>query len=283
MNNSVAVLIPTKNRRNLLERALYSVHNQSVQPDEVIVINDGSTDDTGDFLHTYSKQYPYVKVITMKESGGVNAARNKGIQSLMSQWVVFLDDDDELLSDAVALVKEKISTIDEGYSIIFFNTRIRNEQGEYVGGFQFNSAMSYYDPSYADVMTKYGLHGDCKPVFRKELFSAHNYWFDESVNGFESVTIRNIIKDGYKIRYYKDISTVVNQHATINHISISAPAKNPRAYLLVHKKDLQAHYGFYITHKGILKVKYKEMAKLAYRSGLYGAMCKYVYLSIITL
>lgn len=87
---SISVVIPTHNRCHTLARALDSVVEQSVQPDEIIVIDDGSTDATGELLKT---QYPNVK--TYRQSNhGVSHARNRGIESSNSEWIALLDSDD---------------------------------------------------------------------------------------------------------------------------------------------------------------------------------------------
>lgn len=91
--HSISVIIPSFNRAELLNRALKSVYNQTLQPDEVIVIDDGSTDNTQQII---SANYPQVKY-HHQANQGVSAARNTGIQQAKGQWLAFLDSDDEWL------------------------------------------------------------------------------------------------------------------------------------------------------------------------------------------
>lgn len=282
MKNNIAVLIPTKNRRTLLEKALQSVLNQTVLPDEIIVINDGSTDETANFLIDFKQKYDYVSVIQRGESGGVNTARNQGIRSITSDWIVFLDDDDELTKDAISIIKEKVSLIPSNYSLLCFNTVIKNDTEEFTGGFQFKDNREFFDPTYEEFMVKYGLRGDCKPVFRREVFVTNMYWFEESVNGFESITIRRMIRDGNAIRYYKQISTIINQMSTIEHLSASAPLKNPEKYLDIHRKDLKDHIDFYKNNKSVLINKYVHMSQISWRAGMYKDCLNY-FLSAVRL
>ncbi len=283
MKNSIAVLIPTKNRRELLEKALESVFKQSVCPDEIVVVNDGSTDDTNDFLIKIASAHNTIHVITREKSGGVNVARNQGITYITSDWIVFLDDDDELTEDALVYVKEKINSIEEDYHLICFNTLIKNDAEDFMGGFQFKDDRDFFDPTYEEFMVKYGLRGDCKPVFRREVFMSGKYWFEESVNGFESITIRNMIKDGKKVRYYRQISTLINQKSNIDHISMSAPLKDPKKYLEIHQKDLTQHSAFYTNHQMHLIRKYLHMSRIAQRAGLYSDCVRYVYSAMRTM
>ena len=88
--DTVSVVIPTLNRRDLLKRALSSVLMQTVEPDEVIVIDNGSSDQTDIML---SRLFPNVKYFVEKKNG-VSAARNKGIKLAQSNWIALLDSDD---------------------------------------------------------------------------------------------------------------------------------------------------------------------------------------------
>ena len=87
---SISVIIPTWNREKLVTRALDSVFTQSHPPDEVIVVDDGSTDNT---CNVVSEHYPKVKLL-QQENKGVSAARNSGIQSAAGDWICLLDSDD---------------------------------------------------------------------------------------------------------------------------------------------------------------------------------------------
>jgi len=90
---SFSVIIPTYNRRRFLERSIHSVITQTIQPREIIVVDDGSTDGSAEWIRL---QYPQVKVI-QQENKGVSAARNHGIQIAQAEWIAFLDSDDEWL------------------------------------------------------------------------------------------------------------------------------------------------------------------------------------------
>jgi glycosyltransferase involved in cell wall biosynthesis len=85
----ISVIITTYNRSFLISRAIDSVLNQSLPPYEIIVVNDGSSDDTKRVLD----QYRDIKVIN-KKNGGISSARNIGITKASGDYIAFLDDDD---------------------------------------------------------------------------------------------------------------------------------------------------------------------------------------------
>jgi glycosyltransferase involved in cell wall biosynthesis len=91
--HTVSVIIPTYNRGSLVERALGSVFQQTQIPDEILVVDDGSTDDTPERI---PKRFPDVEYIR-QENGGASVARNRGIRETKGSWVAFLDSDDEWL------------------------------------------------------------------------------------------------------------------------------------------------------------------------------------------
>jgi glycosyltransferase involved in cell wall biosynthesis len=88
---TISAVIPTHNRSPMLRRALASVMLQTRPPDEIVVVDDGSTDDTRDWVPV---EYPTV-VYIRQENTGVSAARNRGVAECNSEWIAFLDSDDE--------------------------------------------------------------------------------------------------------------------------------------------------------------------------------------------
>ncbi|MDY6945264.1 MAG: glycosyltransferase family A protein [Pseudomonadota bacterium] len=89
-NPLVSVIIPTYNRAALLREAVESALQQTYSPIEVVVVDDGSTDDTGAVMQEFGERIRYSR----RPNGGVNAARNVGIKQAKGQFLAFLDSDD---------------------------------------------------------------------------------------------------------------------------------------------------------------------------------------------
>ena len=102
----ISVIIPTYNghSKGYLDKALQSVLTQSVLPYEIIVINDGSTDTTTEFLLSLAKTTPLIHIYN-QENKGLSNARNTGIQKSKGDFVCFLDDDDIWDINKVKLTK----------------------------------------------------------------------------------------------------------------------------------------------------------------------------------
>ncbi|MCD6265929.1 MAG: glycosyltransferase family 2 protein [Deltaproteobacteria bacterium] len=101
----VSVIIPTFNRSEKVVRAVSSVLNQDFRDFEVIVVDDGSIDNTHEAL---SKYMSAIKYIRQSENMGVSAARNRGIKSSIAPWIAFLDSDDYWLTEKLSVQIEYI-------------------------------------------------------------------------------------------------------------------------------------------------------------------------------
>ena len=91
----VSVVIPAYNLEGYISRAIESVLAQTRPADEIIVVDDGSTDSTGEIVKKYGSAVRYI----YQENAGASAARNTGIKTAKNEWIAFLDGDDEWLEE----------------------------------------------------------------------------------------------------------------------------------------------------------------------------------------
>ena len=85
-----SVIIPTYNRNNTLKRAVKSVLKQTHKDFELIIVDDGSTDETKDYLSELKIKFSTKKLIVISQNNkGVSAARNEGIKQSTGQWISF--------------------------------------------------------------------------------------------------------------------------------------------------------------------------------------------------
>ncbi|KKK55641.1 hypothetical protein LCGC14_3072500, partial [marine sediment metagenome] len=90
---SVSVVIPAYNIGDFIARAINSVLAQTHPPDEIIVVDDGSTDNTGEVVKGFGEKVIYIH----QQNGGLSAARNTAMRASTCKWISFLDGDDEWL------------------------------------------------------------------------------------------------------------------------------------------------------------------------------------------
>ena len=98
----ISVVIPSHNRRHTLQRALTSVFTQTSAVDEVILVDDGSTDGSSDSV---AKSFPQLKIIRQPRRG-VSAARNRGILAARHDWIALLDSDDSWQPHKIAAIRD---------------------------------------------------------------------------------------------------------------------------------------------------------------------------------
>ena len=119
---NISVVIPTFNRRQTIGRSIDSVLNQTLFPSEIIVVDDGSTDGTSDYIQS---NFPSIRLL-QQSNKGVSSARNMGIRSSNSDWVALLDSDDEWFPKKL---EKQVMTLSQNLDIKFCHTEeiwIRN-------------------------------------------------------------------------------------------------------------------------------------------------------------
>ena len=94
----ISVIIPLYNKEKIIERTIQSVLSQDYDDFELIVVNDGSTDNSAEIVRKV--QDSRLRLLH-QENGGPSKARNTGAKHAQGEWIVFLDADDELLPDAL--------------------------------------------------------------------------------------------------------------------------------------------------------------------------------------
>lgn len=100
---SISVIIPVYNVEEYIERCLTSVLNQTYSTIEVILVDDGSTDNSGSICDRYAKQDQRIKVIH-KKNGGLSDARNSGLKIAKGKYVCFVDSDDVMAPNCIELL-----------------------------------------------------------------------------------------------------------------------------------------------------------------------------------
>lgn len=126
----VSVIIPTFNRARLLRRAIMSVVYQTFADWELIVVDDGSTDDTAALCRDFQRRLPGRFRYIAAENNGAAAARNRGVQDARGRYVAFLDSDDVFVSMKLAIQMGKMQASKARFS--FTNHFFFDDHGEVI-------------------------------------------------------------------------------------------------------------------------------------------------------
>lgn len=118
----VTVIVPAYNYGHYLPRAIESILEQTVTDFEILIVDDGSTDDTATIADAYAKNDARVRCIH-QENAGLSAARNNGLQAARTPWVTFLDADDELSPHFLERCLATLEGLPSNFAMVACNSR----------------------------------------------------------------------------------------------------------------------------------------------------------------
>lgn len=120
MNPKISVIIPVYNTEKYLDKCIQSILNQTYTNFELLLINDGSKDNSGNICDKYAKEDNRVRVFH-KKNEGVSTARNMGLDNAKGEWVCFVDSDDFILENSLFFLK---NLVEPNKDIYMFKTAI---------------------------------------------------------------------------------------------------------------------------------------------------------------
>lgn len=186
----LSVIIPVYNVEKYIRECLESVVRQKTDDLEIIIVNDGSTDQSEKICKEYMKLYPDI-VYKKQKNAGLGAARNAGLMCAKGEYVIFLDSDDSWeknLLDCVSACIHENSYLD----ILYFDSEVFYEDEETIRNDSYDARMYHRENSVKDRIYKgaefflhtYPLHFNvqaCMAVFRKDFLREHHIVFPEGV------------------------------------------------------------------------------------------------------
>jgi glycosyltransferase involved in cell wall biosynthesis len=184
-------VLTTYNRCRLLPRAINSVLNGTYQNFELLVMDDASSDATPEAVARFSD--PRIRYLRMPENGGVLRLRNRGFDAARGDYIVILDDDDELLPEALGAVAEEFEKVaHENVGVLWFDCRDA-ETGEKSGAMPFPAGPVDYGEYVCG-----RIQGDFWIVFSRAAL--HGNRFNEKLKAHESLLWLRIHRR-HKARY----------------------------------------------------------------------------------
>ena len=115
-----SVIITTFNDAEYLKRSIPSVINQTSKPKEIIIIDDGSSDNQAkEIVDSFHNHTDIPIILNKKKNGGPSSARNVGIKLAKGEFILFLDADDELLKNSLEWREEILESLDQNYASIY--------------------------------------------------------------------------------------------------------------------------------------------------------------------
>ena len=238
-----SIVIPVYNSDSFITRTLDSLKKQKYRDFEIIIVNDGSTDNSEDVILTYAKQnsdllIKYKKII----NSGPSTARNEGLKMATGDYVCFLDSDDCYEEDLFL----KLSSIDEDYDICYFGWTEINEDGKEC--FRYESTFKYlsFDSGEDAFKSKFN-HTiwlcNCNEVYKTSMLKDNGINYLENIySGEDSNFIYKAILASKKIIFLEG-NYFVNYIRTksLSHSSFSSKAYSEFASLIDLREYVSKH------------------------------------------
>lgn len=229
----ISVILLTYNRAKLLPRAIKSVLNQTFSDFELVIINDAATDNTDEIVKSFNdKRIVYKK---HKENKGTLAGANTGFDTAKGKYVVYFNDDDEFLPDALETIAGKFTELSpKGVKILWFDS-IDAETGKYSGsGVRKEGYISYED------YLCNRIHGDYPMAISRDIIGNNrfdpNFW-----GGILSTLLLKLHRNNKAFYIPKVICKLYREHndsrisspetSLLNHITITKIILTMEAFL----------------------------------------------------
>ena len=199
----ISVICPTYNSSKFVLTTLESVLKQIKMPDELIISDDGSTDDTVDvienYLKTHNKKLNYK--IVKNAHQGPGAARNSGIKNSTCEWIAFLDSDDIWYPNKISKIHEIISQNEDVNFICHNEMHVSKGNKKYAVDYskKFNADKTIFEQLYVS-----NLFSTSAVVCKKDLLVNHGM-FDESLMSAQDYDLWLALATNINVYFAKEI------------------------------------------------------------------------------
>lgn len=252
----VSIIIPCYNQAHYLPEALGSIAGQTYQHWECIIINDGSTDNTGEVAREWTQKDVRFKYV-QKKNGGLSSARNAGLEQAIGEYIQLLDADDLLEADKIKHQityldnsKEKIDIIVSGYRYFLDTDRSRGLL--IFGPFNFLPEVAVNIEDKKDIVKLFSRANPMvvsAPLYHKSVFQRIGR-FDESLGANED----------WDFHFRCVVNGIIFQHC-------GYPPES-RTLIRIHNKSMSANRRNMIKNFKKFQQKHKDNKVFALENGL---------------
>lgn len=173
----LTVMIPVYNVEGYLRKCLDSVIYPQLDDYEIVIVNDGSTDSSGNICAEYAAQYPTLIRVITTENGGLGKARDVGIDAARGEYILFIDSDDYLAENALP---EMLEYLRQDFDMLFFDIRSVNESGKllkYIHGCAIEGEFTL--DSYPELL--FEMPSAWNKIYRRSLFTDNGIYYPARV------------------------------------------------------------------------------------------------------
>lgn len=212
----ISIIIPVYNAEKYLKKCIDSVINQNVESKEIILVNDGSIDNSQEIIDEYVAKYPDMIKAIKQENAGQAVARNVGIENASGEFLAFLDSDDYLEENSYQLALNKAECDDLDIVCFDYYEIINGKKEE----------KQHYFLNTDDVIRKYIVSetSPCNRIVKRKIFIDNNVRFLENKIYEDLATIPTLAKYTKKIGYIPDrvYDYVIRENSTMRYATYNS-------------------------------------------------------------
>lgn len=243
-NDLISVIIPVYNVEHYLGDCVESALNQSYKNLEILLIDDGSTDNSGKICDEYSKKDNRIKVFH-KKNGGAASAKNFGVKKAVGKFICFIDSDDIVEKDYVEYLYSLISKENADLSIGCYTVKSNNKEYN-IGKNQIDSILSSKDCLKKLLLDDGITVSLCAKLYKKNILKSiyfpENFMYEDDATMYSIIMKCKTISYGNKsiYTYYIRNNSVMTKDFTDKRLVILKYANNMKKEILFMYPDLKS-------------------------------------------
>ncbi|MBD0332717.1 MAG: glycosyltransferase family 2 protein, partial [Chitinophagaceae bacterium] len=245
--STVSIIIPCYNSESYVRRAVDSALKQTYKDCEILLIDNGSSDNTGNILADYQNKNPKKIKVLHESKKGAPAARNRGINESQGEWLQFLDSDDELLPNKI----EHQVQITDGADLIIGNRYKRKQIGNKI--IEWLEEAEIGKPWLGLIKSRLG--NTSANLWNRKSVLAVNGWNEQQTSSQEYELMFRMLKSRAVVRFCSHPETIIYVR---NDSIVRSPSESKTSEILQNKIKLRLQIRDYLKVNGLMT---KELAR----------------------
>ena len=251
----LSFIVPVYNVQHLVEKCIQSITDQKISEDryEVLLINDGSTDNSLEVIQNISKKHPNVVKVFSQKNSGLGATRNKGINLAKGDYIWFVDSDDYLENQLHKILKllscNTIDVLALNYNVVDTNGKFLSK-GTYTNPNNKNNSITGAEFYLHNYVKSYS----CMFIFRRNIFIQNQLRFKERINMQDSEIFPKIMHYTKRLMFFD-----VPVYNYVQHPNSFTNSNNPEVRFNYFKSIIEVKQSLYqFTQQNKISEELKE-------------------------
>jgi len=199
----ISIIIPCYNSARFIASTLDMLISQGLSDCEIIVVNDGSKDNTSEIVHNYTSLYPEIQLIN-KQNEGVSIARNTGMDAAKGKYIYFLDSDDTLVDNTLEFYRQCLKeNLGKSFFAFGYYTKVNGKIKKDYAAKNFNGKIIDSQLLKQSFFSKKLCFHICSCIYEKLFLQKNGIYFPEGVRiGEDSLFLLDVFKYATECIYY---------------------------------------------------------------------------------